>query len=202
MVRRCFDIELCSVVAEPCGPVAHPHTLLAFILLLVTTEVGHVGGLPPTHNINVETIIGNSEKKCPPPPPPPSLIEPFSELAHPLPKSIHLHRAHGFAWFWVQVYRMNDLTSQIAFEEVELSWTFSLSPLDHAPHTAWYAYLFIWLTSQESQGRIQNFQIEGAQMIMCMQCILVIIYPRDRTNVVRLMYVHLPSLAITCRNPP
>ena len=27
-------------------------------------------------------------------------------------------------------------------------------------------------------------------------------YPSDRTNIVRLMYVHLRSLATSCRNPP
>ena len=34
--------------------------------LHVTTEAGHVGGLPPTHNVNVENKIwgGNSEKMC------------------------------------------------------------------------------------------------------------------------------------------
>ena len=53
--------------------------------LLVTTEAGHVGGLPPTHNVNVENkILGRKLRKNVSEFPRSST---FSGLAHPLLKS-------------------------------------------------------------------------------------------------------------------
>ena len=72
------------VVAEPRGPVAHPLFIVGggggawpppppptfFVFLLVTTEVGHVGGLPlHVWNINVEKIWSPKKKVSESPPP-------------------------------------------------------------------------------------------------------------------------------------
>ena len=70
-----------SVAAEPCGPhepVAHLlfplsrflHYMYFFSLLfflLVTTEVTHVRGLPPTHNVKIGTQKKNVSESPPPP---------------------------------------------------------------------------------------------------------------------------------------
>ena len=72
-----LGLGLESVAAEPCGPcgpVAHtlfplcghgPPTfgITFFFFLLVTTEIGHVGGLPDTHNVNVKKK-GTQKKMC------------------------------------------------------------------------------------------------------------------------------------------
>ena len=75
------SVESLTVAAElggPRGPVAHPlfAFLFSFFFLLVTTEVGHVGGLPiHVLNINVEKKLKSPKKNvsesAPPPPPPP-----------------------------------------------------------------------------------------------------------------------------------
>ena len=64
-----------SVAAEPCGPVAHPlfllcepgpHTFCVPFFLLVTTEVGHVGGLytPTRIKYKCRKIGSPKEKQC------------------------------------------------------------------------------------------------------------------------------------------
>ena len=65
-----------ALAAEPCGPVAHPLFQLCgpgpptfwvpfSFFLLVTTEVGHVGGLPPTCiKYKCRRNLKSEKKKC------------------------------------------------------------------------------------------------------------------------------------------
>ena len=55
-------------------------------LLALPSEVGHVGQLPPTHNVNVEKKIGTQKNVS---------ESPFSGLAHPLSKLFRRRRFMG-----------------------------------------------------------------------------------------------------------